>query len=164
MEQTTAMESETYGEVEKSTSKHVSVDDGEFLYSLIDKGDEFIAGKFKRDVDTTLDARKNFARMAEYKKMKVLPDEKVEGRDCYVIEELNTGEFARQEKGSISYYCKETGIRLKNVSLNLAGEEIRENVVTELRVNEPIPKERFTFQAPPGVEVNDQTKNAEEGE
>ena len=60
------------------------------------------------------------------------------------------------------YYCKKTGIQLKSVDLNLAGEVVRERVVTDLKVNEDIPADRFVFKPPPGIKVVDHTKDKDE--
>ena len=162
MEQTMLTEDETSGDVKKSTSKLVGVYDGEFFHDIHDDDGKVRAGKWTADIASPLDAKKSFATLREYKVLKVLPDAAVGDRDCYVIEQLNKGEMASFEKGSVAYYCKKTGIQLKSVDLNLAGEVIRERVVTDLNVNQDIPADRFVLKPPPGIEVEDHTKDKDE--
>lgn len=53
------------------------------------------------------------------------------------------------------YLARDTGIVLRTVGYDAADEPVMESNVTGLRIDAPIPAERFVFRPPPGIEVID---------
>ena len=89
--------------------------------------------------------------------MKVLPDEKVDGKDTFVIEAVPKG-LARQPVTKMKYYLeKENGTVVKLLGYDRAGSEIMSIVYSNIKINPEIDVSRFVFQAPEGVQVMDMT-------
>jgi len=147
----------------------LAINDGEFVYTLTDAGGQKMAQKSKPDPKTAgdpLDVKRSFDAMRKSFNLKLLPDESVDGKDCWAIEAI-----AKDAKDpnmpiarTVSYYEKKTGIAVKAVSYDKAGKVASTMTISDVKVNADIPAERFVFKAPPGVEVMDMTKMGGMGE
>jgi hypothetical protein len=56
------------------------------------------------------------------------------------------------------YYCQQTGIILKSIDYNPAGEPFHESTCSELKVNVEVPDSRFQLELPPGVHYDPMTE------
>ncbi len=140
------------------------VNDGEYMYTLTEAAGQKMAHKSKPDpkmagVDP-LDTKKSFDTMRKDYNLKLLPDQAVDGKDCWVIEATpkDTKDPNMPIGRTVSFYEKKTGLPVKSVSYDKAGKVASTMTISDVKVNADIAAERFVFKAPPGVEVMDMTK------
>lgn len=97
--------------------------------------------------------------------LKALPDEKIDGHDCFVVEATHKNQPQPEETLTL-WFAKSCGVMMKFVCKNRNGREST-LIVTNLKVNPKIDADRFVFRAPEGVVVKDpydpseSTKDAE---
>lgn len=90
--------------------------------------------------------------------LKLLPDETVDGKPCYVIEMTPASPAMRATMGRmVSYYVKKTGLSIKGVSYDTKGKVSSTTITTDVKVDEKIDPSQFVFKAPAGVTVQDMT-------
>ncbi len=148
-------------EVKMDTTMLV-VSDGQFVWTLSDYAGTKTATKAKVDPvqQDVFDQDKFFKQQEEMYSLKLLPDATVDGKPCYVIEMTPKQEMIKQSISKmLQYYDKKTGVALKSITYDAKGKESGTMVVTDLKVDESIPADKFQFKAPAGVEVVDQTKS-----
>ena len=154
----TRSETVTNGQTHKTESKMLSINDGEFLWTYSETNGQKSAAKNKlRENTTTVDDP--FKAMRAYYDFALLPEEKLDGHACYVIE-------AKAKPGSpmatvggkvIGHYRKSDGVCAKSVSYDKKGNPSSTTIYTNIEVNGRIDPDRFVFKAPPGVDVQDLT-------
>lgn len=155
------------GQESKNDSKAVSVFDGEFYYTLSESNGQKMAFKTKPDpgVSTNpFDGKALFNILRETYNIKRLPDAKIDGRDCVVLE-FTPKDPAAGAAGPIARmtanYCKKTGQQIKSETFNAEGKVLQSMVISDIKLDEDIKQDRFEFKAPEGVAMIDNTKPAE---
>jgi outer membrane lipoprotein-sorting protein len=145
------------GQTVKSTDKTTSVCDGDHMYTLSEQDGQKHAMKAEVPPGTgDMDVRSSFSEMRMEQDLKVLPDETVDGMDCFVIEATPKAEEPDNPiTRYVMYFDKKTGISPKSVFYDKAGKVAGEVTSTDVKVNVDIDPEKFVFKAPPGVEVMD---------
>lgn len=151
MDMTTEMKGE--GMDLKMVMKSQQISDGQFSWSYIEYLDGPQKGMkqaFKNAYQGQMMSAKSLKEMGE---LKLLPDEKVDGADCYVIEAA-----MKHAPGTtqVNYFRKADGIAAKAVT-NKDGKPIGTMTMTDIKINADIPADRFVFKAPEGVQVQDMT-------
>ena len=145
----------------KSEDKSLVIADGEFYYTLTETAGQKMAMKMKLDPSkSSVTSKEGFDQMHKNYNLKLLPDEKIEGQEVYVIEA--TPKKAQPDTTELNkyYYAKETGVLVKAVTES-KGEQSKSKVtfsLSEVKPNADIKPERFVFKAPEGVAVMDMTK------
>lgn len=141
----------------------LTISDGQFNYSLTKNAQMESAMKTKADGQDPFNTKKQFTDLEKIYKIKVLPDEAVDGKDTFVLEltPIDKAMAAAGVSRMVNYYDKKTGIPLKSVGYDAAGKVSMTSSVTDIKINADIPAERFVFKAPPGVQVMDMTKMGE---
>ena len=138
-------------------SNVVSVSDGKFVWTLTDSAGQKMVTKNKapeQQADMV-----DFKAMEEMWNMKLLPDATVDGKPCHVLEMTPKQEMMKQAMGKmVQYYDKKTALGVKTITYDGNGKENGQMIVTDIKVDEKISPDRFTFKAPPGVQVIDQTQ------
>jgi outer membrane lipoprotein-sorting protein len=137
----------------KMVMKSQQISDGQFSYSLI----EYLDGPQKG----TKQAFKNVYQpqntspryLKEMGDLKLLPDEKVDGAECYVIEVTLKQQPTTK---NINYFRKADGIVAKAVTTD-NGKQIGSMHMTDIKLNPDLAADRFVFKAPEGVQVQDMT-------
>jgi outer membrane lipoprotein-sorting protein len=145
----------------KTETKTLMIADGEFHYMLSETAGQKTAMKMKLDPskgNTT--SKQGFEQMHKDYNLKLLPDEKIDGKEVYVIEA--TPKKAKPDTTEVSkfYYGKETGVLVKSV-MESKGEQSKSTItslMSDIKPNADIKPERFVFKAPEGVMVMDMTK------
>lgn len=148
------------GVVSKQEHSSLSVYDGTTLWTLQDLGG---AKQCTRQTPgpqalDAFDLKKQFEQAREMFTIKVLPGEKVDGNDCWVVE-MSPKAGAAGEAGAtgrtVNYYDKATGMAIKSVSYDKDGKPISTSVIRDLAIDADISPERFAFKPPDGVPVMD---------
>lgn len=162
----TKMTSETdvAGNKMKQDYTSVSVCDGEFFYSVTDQAGEKVAMKSKLPDKPDTDPFKGLR--ADYN-LKLLPDETVDGKSCWVVEATPKGPKADENPmagGKLMYYFqKDTGAMAKNVVFAKDGKPMSTTTYSDIQVNKPMNKAQFKFVPPPGVKIMDTTQGDASG-
>jgi outer membrane lipoprotein-sorting protein len=148
------------GQEQKIPSTMMTVTDGDYQYTYNESAGQKSA--FRQKVNPTnqinvFDGKRLFADLERDYQIKVLPDETVDGRSCYVLEMTPKSEMAKSSgmTRSLSYFDKEDGIIRKSVFQDKDGKTSTQMTVSDVKINPPIPADRFKFTAPAGVTVQD---------
>lgn len=146
--------------VEKTSAKVLMVSDGQFAYTMR----EDLAGPQKgtKNVIKTnaTDDTNGFNELRQHHVVKLMPDETIDGHPCFVIEARTKGPDGKPvgDQRFIWYFRKDIGITVKTVFI-MGGKTQSTSNTTDIEVNPTLGDDRFKFTPPPGVEINDMTKN-----
>jgi len=142
---------------QKMEQKMLTIMDGEHVYALTDNGLQKSAVKTKLDpAQKPVASKEMFETLRKDADVKVLDDEKVDGKDCYVLE-ITPKEKDETTGKSKSWYAKDSGIMVKMVTMSPDGKPVHTMTVSNIKLDAKIDAERFKFKAPDGVEVVDMT-------
>lgn len=147
-----------YGDQGMTTeSTMVSVCDGDMITTLTDSnpgGKQ--AMKMKADLSQAGAPTEMLKSLKTMHNFKVLADEKVDGRECFVLEATPK---EAGEMGTTKYFFdKECALALKVLQFDKAGKQIGETTITDLKLGADISPEKFVLKIPEGVEVQDMSK------
>lgn len=147
-----------YGDQGMTTeSTMVSVCDGDMITTLTDSnpgGKQ--AMKMKADLAQAGAPKEMLKSLKAVHNFKVLGDEKVDGRDCYVLEA--TPKEAGEMGTTRYFFDKECALALKVLQLDKSGKQIGETTITDLKLGADISPDKFVLKIPEGVEVQDMSK------
>ena len=129
--------------------------DGKFSYSLVEHAGQKVATKSKAGPTERGEIKYIFEAMRSGSTLKVLPDEKSAGYDCYVIECTAKGPEAAAMVRQVHYFAKDLGLDIKTIGYDPAGKVIFTTETFDIKKNAKIDPDRFVFKAPPGVQVID---------
>ncbi|MCH9001046.1 MAG: outer membrane lipoprotein carrier protein LolA [Planctomycetes bacterium] len=150
------METDFGGQKMEGTS--TTVYDGEFVYMVTDMMGQKTAIKQKPGAIAQSPAGKRmFKSLMENNELKVLPSEKVDGKDAFVIEAVPKGTGPQPVARMKLFLVKENGIMVKMLGYDSAGSEFMTTVYSNIKINPKIDESRFVFKAPDGVQVMDMT-------
>ena len=153
---TMTMESNMGGQ--KIEGKAITIYDGEFIYIVNEMMGQKMAAKQKPGAIAQTPAGKHmFESLKENNELKVLPSEKVDGKDAFVIEAVPKGTLPQPVVRMKMFLVKENGIMVKMLGYDNAGSEVMTIVYNNIKINPKIDESRFVFKAPDGVQVMDMT-------
>jgi outer membrane lipoprotein-sorting protein len=151
MESTTRSEMEIGGKVTKTDSTSLAITDGQYTWMYNKAGAQESATKTKLENTAEPDP---FESYREHFKMSVLPDEKVDGHDCYVLQVVpKQPQGAGMGGKSVLSFRKDCGVMVRMVSSGPDGKPMSTFTNSDLEINTAIGADRFVFKAPNGVEV-----------
>lgn len=141
-------------------SSTMVVFDGEVQWTLIEGPGFKQVTKQKFDPKTManpFDIKKQFANMRENFELKMLPDEKVAGHDCWVLEKTPKGAATPgTSRGKmVDYYDKTNGTLVKGVSGGGDAKYQSTTTLEDVKIDANIDAERFKFKVPEGAQVMD---------
>lgn len=143
------------GAEQKKEQKMLTISDGEFTYSLSESDGVKNATKTKAVSGEEMP----WSHYGDDAKITVLPDEKIDGADCYVVEMKMSPGGPGVGMGKIVFYCrKDCGMQVKTVGYTPEDKVMMTTVVTDIELNKSVPASRFKFEAPEGVQVVDMTQ------
>lgn len=146
------------GKDEKSDARMLIVCDGDLMWSLNEylsgpmKGQKMVMKARAQPISNGCREIKNSAIV------KLLPDEKVDGQACCVIEGLSKGPDGKPNDGgrTLWYFRKDYGMAIKTVFL--AGDKPQSTSTTsDVVLNASIAADHFKFTVPEGAQVTDLT-------
>jgi outer membrane lipoprotein-sorting protein len=149
----------------KDKTEILTVFDGKFTYILSKNEQMTSAMKQKHDPRTAqnpFDAEAMFRQMHKDFTLKLLPDESVDGKSCWVVEAVpkDLEKMGDMMARSLTSYDKKSGLALKTVVYDRKGRITTSVNVSDIRFDEDIPDDQFEFKAPAGVQVMDMTAAA----
>lgn len=152
-----------FGEQEMKMEQEIlSVGDGEFAWSLSSQmGQKAVTKQNLDDVDMNPSAESTFKQLRENYDLEAQPDDKAGGRDCWVVHGTPKKESAQaSQMGKVRYwFCKESGMAVRMITEDQAGNPAITIEITDVKLNADIAADRFKFEAPEGVQVMDMTKS-----
>ncbi len=147
---------EIAGKTDKQESTSLIISDGEYSYAYTQAAGQKTAYKMKATDEWNEDPFEPLRKMYD---LKLLPDEKVDGAEVYVIEaKPNKTSGAPGVGKSIFYYRKDSGFPAKVVTCDEAGKPTTTITYADIKLDADLKADRFVFKAPEGVEVIDMSK------
>jgi len=156
MESKDSSTTEVGGKPEKREGTSLVISDGEFTWSYIQSDGEKNVYKTKATADWDRDPFEDFGKTYT---LELLPDEKVDGADVYVVRATPKAAGGRPASGKMTlYYRKDCGFTVKIVAFDAAGKPMSTTTYTDLKLDAEISPDRFVFKVPEGVKVTDMTQ------
>jgi len=145
----------------KQEATILAICDGEFVYSMTDRMGQKQAAKTTPDPSQSIvDFKAGITALRKSYDLKLMPDEKLDGKDTYVIEATpKTADDAPLSK-LVLCFAKDLGLALKTTAYGKEGQLIATSLLTDVKLSPDFPADRFVFKAPEGVTVKDMTKPA----
>lgn len=133
--------------------------DGNHMYTITDHGTAKAAAKQQpNNLNIAPGGQRFFAILKQSNALRVLPDEKLDGEDVFVIEARPRNPDPQVADQIKFYVSKSTGLRRKAIGTDANGRVVFSSEYTEIKLNGPASADRFKFEAPPDVDVIDATK------
>lgn len=157
------------GQSMKIDQKILAVSDGEYVYTLTEmKMDpsapaEKQCMKNKAEPSMGYDPKSTFDALRQTNTLKLNPDEKVDGMDCYVVEATPTTDIPGYPMvRQLFYLDKKTGMSVQILGFDKENKPVINVRVSDMKVNPGFSPDHFKFTPPEGVPVMDMTKMQEE--
>jgi outer membrane lipoprotein-sorting protein len=145
----------------KQEATILAICDGEFVYSMTDRMGQKQAAKTNPDPSQSIvDFKSGITALRKSYDLKLMPDEKLDGKDTYVIEATpKTADDSPLSK-LVLCFAKDLGLALKTTAYGKEGQLIATSLLIDVKLSPDFPADRFVFKAPEGVTVKDMTKSA----
>ena len=140
--------------------KLITIDNGTVVYTMVEQmGQKQVYKANSGDQNIPqFGGDSMFEALRAENSLKVLPDEKVDGKDVAVIEatprQQNPG--VRIAK-SVLYFDKDLGAMVRMESFDPSGQKVQTVTFNDVKLNPDLAADRFEFEVPEGVQVIDQT-------
>ncbi|RIK68792.1 MAG: hypothetical protein DCC65_01280 [Planctomycetota bacterium] len=137
----------------------LTIGDGVHAYTLThQKGKEPSAVKSMPVASQTLLADEPFFEvLASNFEVRVLPDEKIDAQDVWVLETRPRTPKPGQAAKTLHYIRKDCALRVRSTGHDATGRRIQFSGLSEVKLDPEIDPRRFIFEAPDGVKVMDLT-------
>lgn len=156
------------GTEQKTDSTMIAVSDGKVSHVLSESNGQKQIVKQNvntKDQPNPFDQMSLFKMMEQTYNMKLLPDEKVDGKTVYAIETTAKDEAMKAYIGrTVSYYDQSNGLPVKTVQYDSKGKLTGTFTMTDIKVDADIKPDRFVFKAPEGVPITDMTAMGKDSE
>ena len=140
--------------------KLITVDNGTVVYTMVEQmGQKQVvkANSGEQNIPQ-FGGDSMFEALRAENNLKVLPDEKVDGKDVAVIEATPRQQNPNMRIAkSVLYFDKNIGAMVRMESFDPAGEKVQTVTFSDVKVNPELAADRFEFEVPEGVQVIDQT-------
>lgn len=146
----------------KTHEEHTLYGDGKIVYDIGESNGQKMAFKMKADpVQSALPSKGFFEVLRKDFNSKLLPDEKIDGHDVWVIEARPNDSGRTPASRTVSYIRKDIAVIVKTVSYSKTNQPFQTTTITEIKVNPKLDPERFNFKLPPDYELVDLTIEGE---
>ncbi len=153
---------EINGKPEKREGTTLVVMDGEFTWSYIQSNGEKNVFKMKSPPTMEQDPLEQYGKTHT---LEVLPDEKVDGADAYVVKATPKASGGPAPVGKIVVsYRKDCGFAVKIVTFDGSDKVMSTTTYSDVKIDPAIGPDRFVFKVPEGVKVTDMTQAPPSGE
>ncbi len=152
-----SMKMEMAGGGHQMEGKMVTVSDGVYAYALNDMmGMKNVVKQKAENTDLP------WQPMKEQYDLKVLPDEKLDGQDVFVVEATPKQKEAEGPSRMVFYVRKDLGVAVKTVVYGADKEPMSTTTVSDIKTGVELSPERFKFEVPEGAQVMDMTAQGQE--
>lgn len=142
----------------KTVEEQTLMSDGEFMYQLGQQNGKKIA--FKANIDklqTSVPSKEFFLWLERDYELTVLPDEKVDGKDCWVIRAAKKTDDEVLKLKTVTYFRKDIPVMVKTVNYDRFDNVMQVTEVKDIKLDVDIKPERFQFKPDPDTQIHDQT-------
>jgi outer membrane lipoprotein-sorting protein len=147
------------GEESKMEQSTLAIGDGQYAYTLSDVGGQRTAVKMKLTQQELSMANKAFFEtLAKDHDLELLPDDKVDGKDAFVVLAKSRKKGDAQATTTKYYLLKDSGIVSKTVTADADGKPVSTMTLSDIKLNTAVSADRFVFKAPEGVALTDLTQ------
>jgi len=135
--------------------------DGTYMYTITDHGGPTAAARqLPNNLNITPGGRRFLGLLKQNNALRVLPDEKVDGEDMFVIEARPLSQEPQTARLVKFYLSKSTGLRRKAIGTDADGKVVFASEYTEIKLDAPTSADRFKFEPSSETDVIDATKPA----
>lgn len=136
------------------------LNDGEAVYTIMGQPGRQSVMKDSPDRDgIPRFGRSFFETLPKHQDPRLLPNEKHEGEEVYVIEGVIKSRPKDSPVASMRYYYRVSdGIWVKQTNHEEDGKLLATTVYENFKINVPIPRERFKLNVPPGTTITDSSQ------
>ncbi len=135
-----------------------TISDGHFSYTLTTQPGQPATAlrNLPKPSQTVLGDEAFFDGLSRGYHVRVLPDEKIDGKDVWVLEARPKapGRVAK----TIHYIQKDHGIRVRSTGHDATGKRVQLTELSDIKIDPPLKQDRFVFKAPAGVKIVDMTQ------
>jgi len=146
------------GQEVKTEADTTIVADGEFYYELSTQGGERFVRKDRPPATLAGSAKSILDALRPEHELKALPDEKLDGAECFVIEVTPKKPDDNPMSKMVVSFRKDCGVNVKTVGHDPSGKPMYTMLASDLKLNPDLNPERFQFKIPDDAEVEDLTK------
>lgn len=146
------------GEDEKSTAVLTLMSDGEYMYQFGTQ--DGVKKAFKARIDklqSSVPSPEFFFFLRRDYNLSVLPDEKVDGKDCWVIRAAKISEEEVLQLKTLTFFRKDIPLMVKTVNFDRFDNVMQVTKISDIQIDVPVDPKQFEFHLEPGVELQDQT-------
>lgn len=144
------------GQEHRIEGEFVAVCDGKHIYNYQEINGERRALRFSLDAfPDPCDYRAMFAAQRQGHTLRLLPDGEIDGEPVYVIESVPLDRRNTGAARTVWYFAKRHGLTVRNVTEDILGAPTQTATASDFRFDSDIPRSRFEFRPPPGVEIQD---------
>lgn len=133
----------------------LSITDGEFAHTLTDMGGQKRAMKGPVTAQMTGEPKAMFAELQKDLTLKVLPEEKVDGKKVYMIEAAFKEKPPMGPTKLVMTFDQEMGVLVKFAQLTDDDKPMQTMTFSDFKFDEKIDPDRFKFKLPEGVQETD---------
>jgi outer membrane lipoprotein-sorting protein len=145
------------GQTSTSEAPVITIIDGEYAYVITEMDGKQLAQKSLINQQTTGEPEAMISELKKEKQLKLLPAEKLDGRETIVIEATpKQPGAAGMTSREVYWFDVQTGLLTKMAGNGPDGKQIMEMTYTDIKTDVDINPSRFKL--PEGVEILDQTR------
>lgn len=143
----------------KSRDIHTLYGDGKYIFDVGETNGQKMAFKMNSDpMQSAVPNRALFDVLRTEYETKVLPDEKLDGKDVWVIEARPKDTEKTPAARMVSYFRQDVPLMVKTVSYDKFDRPFQWTTLTEIKIDPKIDPERFVFKRSPDFEYYDTTE------
>ncbi len=146
------------GQEIKTEADTTIVADGEFYYELSTQGGQKFVRKDKPPATLAGSAKSILDALRPEHELKVLPDDKLDGAECFVLEVTPKKPDDNPMSKMIVFFRKDCGVNVKTVGHDPSGKPMYTMLAGDLKLNPDLKPDRFQFKMPENAEIEDLTK------
>jgi len=146
------------GEDEETTETQTLMSDGEYMYQFGTQAGKKKAYKARIDrLQSSVPSPEFFFFLRRDYDLTVLPDEKVDGKDCWVIRAAKISDEEVLQLKTLTFFRKDIPLMVKTVNLDRFDNVMQVTKIGDIQVDVPVDPKQFEFRPDPDCEVQDQT-------
>lgn len=154
---------ESDAEKSKTSEEQILMSDGEYMYQSGVQDGKKIA--YKADVDTLqtcVPTKLFFGWLRRDYDLSVLPDEKVDGKDCWVIRAAKKSEEEVLQLKTVTFFRKDVPIMVKTINYDRFDNVMQVTEIKDIKLDVELKPELFQFKVDPDTEIRDQSTKRDE--
>lgn len=146
------------GADEETTETQTLMSDGEYMYQFGTQDGKKKGYKARIDkLQSSIPSPEFFFFLHRDYDLSLLPDEKVDGKDCWVIRAAKISEEEVLQLKTLTFFRKDIPLMVKTVNLDRFDNVMQVTKISDIQIDVPVDPGQFEFRPDPDCEVMDQT-------